>query len=202
MMNNIFRFLKISITPLIFLIFCVFIYVGIVVFFGKKDKTQETFFSIFPKAKKVEKSFSAEEELEIKKITKDVEKLSFVQKYRVKTDILNIRAKPSIRAAIIARAYKNDVLEVFSEQNSWGETSKGFVFLDPKNIIKEEEKKLQEYRVKVDVANIRQQPLFRAKIVDRAYKNEVVLIESVKNGWAKLERGGYIFMDLLLNIDE
>lgn len=202
MINMAFLFLRTLLIPLIFLgVAGVFYFLLVVFIDAKGDKGK--FFKTLALSKEEKQVYVKEKPIE-KSLEKPLlqEEQKLKETYRVVADIINIRAEPSVRAKISGRAYKNELLEVEYEQNSWGKTQKGYVFLDPKNIAKQQKKILEEYRIQADIVNIRLLPTSKSRLIKRAYKNEVVVVETIEEGWAKLEQGGYISLEFLKKIHE
>lgn len=201
MIKNIFKFFFLHTMPFLFFCLCIVFYVIFILFIYDKPKWEDL-------VQNTTKHFFEYQEIQSQtqeEVPQIQEEIMEPKLYRAKANILNVRQLPSVDSAIIDRIYKGQEVLVFENKNSWGKLQRGYVFLDPKNI--QQVSKIQSldqdgaYRVKVAVGNLREKPLVNANIVGKVYKDEILKIQEVGNGWGKTEQG-YIALRLVERIDE
>ncbi|WP_104697867.1 MULTISPECIES: SH3 domain-containing protein [unclassified Helicobacter] len=200
MIKSIFKFFFLHTIPFLFVCLCMGFYVNIMLFAYDKPRWEHFVSSA--------RHFFGYQEMQAQ-IQEDIiqiqEEIIEPKLYRAKASILNVRQLPSIDSPIIDRIYKGQEVLIFENKNSWGKLQRGYVFLDPKNIQKVSNKQDLEqestYKVKVAVGNVREKPLANAKIIAKVYRDEILKIQEIGNGWGKIEQG-YIALKLVERIDE
>lgn len=126
-----------------------------------------------------------------------VKEIGFVKVW----DYLNFRSQPDILSNPVGKLYRNDKVEILSEQGSWykvkandkeGYVSKIYVQKFDKTDL-DELKSAKTGKVNVQsYLNVRGYPSTISKQVDKLYKDEEVKILTEVNGWYKIEANGKI----------
>ena len=117
-------------------------------------------------------------------------------KYKVNTDGLNIRKGPATSYESIGTVNSGTILEVYSISNGWAKISYngGIAYCSSAYIDKYEESKPStvKYVVNTTTLNVRKGPSVNYDVVGSLHAGDVVEVESISNGWAKISYNGNI----------
>ncbi|MBN2891418.1 MAG: DUF3380 domain-containing protein [Bacteroidales bacterium] len=111
-------------------------------------------------------------------------------KGRVNAGKLNVRKKPSLKAAVVAQLTRGDIVDVFNVIEDWyqivlPEKKTAYVYKKYIEIVRQE----KSGRITANVLNIRSMPNTSGDILGKLHKGDIVSVLREYNEWIKIQYG-------------